>query len=217
MKHLLSLILGVSTLFGFGACDTCKKVPLTVAVDLSKKGTVYETDFQAPWNIWGSLVQFNIGVGYFVNADITALSQLTKEQQILFLQLTKEQQMISDAIRTGYIGHNLIPKRENQYFKLKVTLTPLGWASDEIDVVWEMGEWDWDSKRWLNRKEKHYSQGEKIEEVVSVPLYGGGDILMLADLQRLRNYHVRIESLEDVELPKGVSTNFKINRFSRKH
>ncbi|MGE4512122.1 MAG: hypothetical protein AB7D43_13585, partial [Sulfurimonadaceae bacterium] len=82
---------------------------------------------------------------------------------------------------------------------------------------WEMGEWDWDSKRWLNRKEKHYSQGEKIEEVVSVPLYGGGDILMLADLQRLRNYHVRIESLEDVELPKGVSTNFKINRFSRKH
>jgi len=189
-------MLGISTLFGFGACDICKKIPLSVAVDLSKKGTVYETDFQAPWNIWGSLVQFNIG---FRTEDIK----------------------ISQAISTGYRGHDLIPKRENQYFKLKVTLTPLGWASDAIDVVWEMGEWDWDSKRWLSRKEKHYSQGEKIEEVVSIPLYGGDKgsvkILMIADLQRLRNYHVRIESLEDVELPKGVSTDFTINRFSRKH
>jgi len=189
-------MLGISTLFGFGACDICKKIPLSVAVDLSKKGTVYETDFQAPWNIWGSLVQFNIG---FRTEDIK----------------------ISQAIGTGYRGRNLIPKKENQYFKLKITLTPLGWASDEIDVVLEQGEWDWDSKKWLNRKEKHYSQGEKIEEIVSVPLYGGDKgtvkILMLADLQRLRNYHVRIESLEDVELPKGVSTDFKINRFSRKH
>lgn len=202
MKHLLSLILGISTLFGFGACDTCKKVPLSVAVDLSKKGTVYETDFQAPWNIWGSLVEFYILVR-------TPAARFASD----------EENMISDAIRTGYRGHDLIPKRENQYFKLKVTLTPLGWASDEIDVVWEMGEWDWDSKKWLNRKEKHYSQGEKIEEVVSVPLYGGGygKTIMLADLQRLRNYHVRIESLEDVELPKGVSTDFMINRFSRKH
>ena len=36
------------------------KVPFSLEVDLSKKGTVYETDFQAPWNMWGTEVMFNL-------------------------------------------------------------------------------------------------------------------------------------------------------------
>ncbi|MDD5053521.1 MAG: hypothetical protein PHO27_12370 [Sulfuricurvum sp.] len=204
MKYIISLLLSASALFGFGECDTCAKVPLSVPVDFSKKGTVYETDFQAPWNIWGSLVSFELSVSYFFNSNITSYSQLTSEQE-----------EIDSAIRTGYMGSILIPKRENQYFKIKITLTPLGWASDDLTVISNL------NNGWLHRKENHFTKGQKIEEIVFVPLYGGdlgtGKMFVIADLQRLRNYHVRIESLEDVKLPKGVSTRFIINRFSSKH
>lgn len=187
----MSLLLSASALFGFGGCDTCEKVPLEVPVDFSKKGTVYETDFQAPSNIWGSLVGFYI---------------LVRIPDARFA--SNEENKIRDYISNGH-PQNLTP-----YFKVKITLIPLGWASDDVTVILN-------SKDWHNRKEKHYAKEQKIEEIVSAPLYGGdigtGKTLMIADLQRLRNYHVRVEILEDVELPKGVSTHFMINRFSTKH
>jgi len=195
MKYLLGLILAASALFGFGECEKCAKVPLTVPVDFSKKGTVYETSFQAPWNIWGSLVSFGLGASYEINS-----------------KLTQEQEKIYYSIRTGHRGNFLIPKEENQYFKLRVTLTPLGWASDDVMITFvETGIYT----------DKFYTKGQKIEKIVSIPLYGGdigyGKVFMIADLQRLRNYHIRVESLEDVELPKGVYTSFIINRYDTKH
>lgn len=198
MKYVMGLLLSASALFGFGECDTCVKVPLSAPVDFSKKGTVYETDFQAPWNIWGSLVSFELMVGYFKsNKDFT-----------------EEEKTIDGAIVTGYIGNSLVPKEKTPFFKLKITLTPLGSASDDITLILN-------AKSWNNRKEKYYSKGQKVEEIVLVPLYGGDlgpkKTIVIADLQRLRNYHVRVESIEDVELPKGVSTSFMINRFSTKH
>lgn len=206
MKYLLSLMLSVSALFGFGECEKCAKVPFSVLADFSKKGTVYETDFQAPWNIWGSLVGFYIGASYFFNSDIKSFSQLTKEQE-----------MISDFISgSATLQHPLYKEimSKNQYFKIKITLTPLDLASEEVKVIL-------DSKEWSERKEKNYTKGQKIEEIVLIPLYGGNKgsykTIIIADLQRLRNYHVRVESMEDVELPKGVSTGFMINRFSTKH
>ncbi len=189
MKYLLSAMLSISTLFGFGACDTCKKLPISVPVDFSKKGTVYETDFQAPWNIWGSLIQFDIGV-YTPDAR-SATDEVEK------------------VIRYIWNGH---PEDITPYFKVKITLIPLGWASDDIKVILN-------SSDWVNRKEKYYTKGQKIEEIVSLPLYGGGTlkVIMMADLQRLRNYHVKVEVLEDIELPKSVHTSFDINRASSKH
>jgi hypothetical protein len=200
MKYVISLLLlSALVLFGFGKCDTCVEVPFKVPVDFSKKGTVYETDFQAPWNIWGSLVSF----------------QLILHYSKPYGKLTKEEEDVDNTIRTGYIGNSLIPKEKNPYFKIKITLTPLGWASDNVTVVSNL------NNGWPSRKEKHYTKGQKIEEIVSVPLYGGyygyAKTLIIADLQRLRNYHVRVESLEDVELPKGIHMNFYINRFSSKH
>lgn len=193
MKYVMSLLLSASALFGFGGCDTCAKVPLEVPVDFSKKGTVYESDFKAPWNIWGSLVQFNLMVGFNVSS-----SSLLSEQE----------KKIDNYIWNGH------PENITPCFKVKITLTSIGWASEDVTVILNSAE-------WRNRKEKHYTTGQKIEEIVSVPLYGGekGHVktIMIADLQRLRNYHVRVESLEDVELPKGVSTKFVINRFSTKH
>lgn len=190
MKYLLGLILSALTLFGFGECDKCVKVPMSVPVDFSKKGTVYETDFQAPWNIWGSLVEFYILVR---TPDLSPL-------------LSEQERMLSGYVLNGH------PQKTTPYFKVKITLTPLGWASEDMTVILN-------SKEWRNRKEKHYTVGQTIEEIISVPLYGEGHgkTLMIADLQRLRNYHVRVESLENVELPKGVSTEFVINRFSAKH
>lgn len=198
MKYVMSLLLGASALFGFGECDTCATVPMSVPVDFSKKGTVYETDFQAPWNIWGSLVSFELVVGYFKSNR----------------EFTEGEKTIHGAIITGYIGNSLVPKEKTPFFKLKITLTPLGLASDDVTLILN-------GRSWNNRKEKYYSKGQKIEEIVLVPLYGGDlgpkKTIVIADLQRLRNYHVRVESLEDVELPKGVSTDFSINRFSSKH
>ena len=57
MKRLWCLLIG---LLPFGLSANEMKVPFSVPVDFSKKGTVYETDFQAPWNIWGSLVKFSL-------------------------------------------------------------------------------------------------------------------------------------------------------------
>ncbi len=85
-------------------------------------------------------------------------------------------------------------------------------ASDDIEVILN-------SSDWVNRKEKYYTKGT-IEEIVSLPLCGGGTnlrVIMIADLQRLRNYHVKVEVLEDIELPKGVHTSFDINTASSKH
>ena len=71
------------------------------------------------------------------------------------------------------------------------------------------------------KKGKLYTKGQMIEEIVlSVPLYGGGyrKTIMIADLQRLRNYHIRVESLEDIELPnfERLHIKFGIGRFDRK-
>lgn len=200
MKYVKSLLLlSLLTTFGFGRCDTCVKVPFKIPVDFSKKGTVYETDFKAPWNIWGSLVSFRLMVGFDKSYSL----------------LNEEEECISGAIWTGYKGRSLIPEEEIPYFKIKITLTPLGWASDNVTVISNL------NNGWSSRREKYYTKGQKIEEIVSVPLYGGekghAKTIIIADLQRLRNYHVRVESLEDVELPKGVSTDFNINRFSAKH
>lgn len=186
MRHIISIVLSISVLFGFGECA---KVPLEVAVDFSKKGTVYETDFQAPWNIWGSLVEFYI---------------LVRTPDVRFA--SDEERGIRNYILNGH------PHKSTPRIKMKITLSPLGRASENITVIL-------DSKEWRNRKEKHYTEGQKIEEIVSVPLYGDGygKRLIIADLQRLRNYHVRVESLENIELPKEVSTYFIINKFSTKH
>ncbi|OHD98158.1 MAG: hypothetical protein A3E21_05220 [Sulfurimonas sp. RIFCSPHIGHO2_12_FULL_36_9] len=193
MKYLLSLMLSALTLFGSDADgEKYQKVPLTVPVDFSKKGTVYETDFQAPWNIWGPLV------GFYIFAGIDWDTSSSEEYKI-----------------NGYIfrGH---PQKITPYFKVKITLTPLGWASNDV-TVWTRLIPNTDFVSEDSKKE--FKDGEKIELVVSAPLYGGGygKTLMIADLQRLRNYHVRVESLEDVELPKGVSINFHINRYDTKH
>lgn len=200
MKYVVvSLLLSTLALFGFGECDTCVEVPFSVPVDLSKKGTVYETDFQAPWNIWGSLVSFEL-IFHFYKP---------------YGKLTEEEKNIYGAIWTGYKGHSLIPQEEIPYFKIKITLIPLGWASDNVTVISNL------NNGRPSRREKDYTKGQKIEEVVTIPLFGGekghAKSIIIADLQRLRNYHIRVESLEDVELPQGVSTKFYINRFSSKH
>ncbi|MFA5453971.1 MAG: hypothetical protein WC272_01480 [Sulfurimonas sp.] len=193
------IVLAVLAMFSFSGCDEeYAKVPFSVPVDFSKKGTVYETNFQAPWNVWslkGSPVQLYIGMrtpDYRTGTD--------------------EEKRINNYIRTGVYRDadgKLIPTLETPYFKLKVTFTPLGWASDEVTI--------WTGAYFESKATKHeFKDGKKIEFVVSVPLYGGEKIIMIADLQRLRNYHIRIESLEDVELPQNVSTVFDINRIARK-
>jgi len=198
MKYLLSVMLSISTLFGFGACDTCKKLSISVPVDFSKKGTVYETDFQAPWNIWGSSIGFFI-VPIMDNKDIEVHKQ------------------VYDYISTGYKhdGDGYVkPPKNIPYFKIKITLIPLGWASHDVAILIN------------DKKEKLYTKGQKIEEIIFIPLYGRTPIvrnwysyktIMIADLQRLRNYHVRIESLESVEVPSFINTNLSIRATDRKH
>lgn len=189
------ITLAILAMFGFSGCnEEYAKVPFSVPVDFSNKGTVYETNFQAPWNIWGSWVKFALVARY--------------ERDI---ELTDEQRSIFYAIGSGKRDNIPIPKEENKYFKFKVTLTPLGWASNNVIIL--TGHY-YDSK--VIRHE--FKDGEKIEFVVSVPLYGWGTTknIMAADLQRLRNYHIRVESLEDIELPKDLILEFGINRNSTK-
>jgi hypothetical protein len=216
-KLLLRLFIG---LLPFGLNANEMKVPSDVEIDFSKKGTVYETDFQAPWNIWGSLVSFNLIVYYF------------NERGNTHTELTEEENQIADSIMYGKRNDIPIPKEENQYFKLKVTLTPLGWASNDIAITtidYSKEGWNKDESKfgWIIHgkdtwQKKEYKDDEKIEFIISIPLYGGSinfylKLIMIADLQRLRNYHIRVESLEDVELPKDIKTKFDINRESTKH
>ncbi len=193
MKRLWIVLMG---LLPFGLYAKEMKVPFSIPVDFSKKGTVYETDFQAPWNILGSEVRFELAIGYFLG----------------YTKLTEEQGLTEYAIDKGMKNNIPIPKEEQQSFKLKVTLTPLGWASNDVTI--------WSGASWFPEMTKKEYQGEKIEFVAIVPLYGGdydgGKNIMIADLQRLRNYHIQIESLENVELPIGVKTAFRIRKHSRK-
>lgn len=188
------ITLAILAMFGFSGCnEEYAKVPFSVEVDLSKKGTVYETDFQAPWNIWGSWVSFNLGTN------------------ITWETLDSYEGKVFNLLRTGYKDGVSISEEENQYFKLKVTLTPLGWASDNM-TIWSGASW------FPEMTKKEFKDGEKIEFIATVPLYGWGitKTIMIADLQRLRNYHIRVESLEDVELPRDVKTTFEIRKHSRK-
>lgn len=213
------LFLALIAMFGFSGChENYKKVPFSVEVDFSKKGTVYETDFMAPWNMWGSEVYFSLIINYFDALGYTNT------------RLNEEQWELKGSINHGLRNGIPIPKEEQQYFKLKVTLTPLGWESDNIEIKtidYSKEAWIKDDYKWFYEKNnqiiKEFKNSEKIEFIVSIPLYGGkepnqGDkTIMIADLQRLRNYHIRVESLEDVELPKDVKTKFDINRYSTKH
>lgn len=229
-KRLWCLLMGLLP-FGLNADEM--KVPFSVPVDFSKKGTVYETDFQAPWNIWGSLVEF--GFGIFLSSKPSVPSFKTHGQQ--YYRHTDEEEKLEYSIDFGARGEKPITKEEQQYFKLKVTLTPLGWASNNIEIktinylkakFHERADgtkynWSYDRYKWMYQEDtwqtKEY-KGEKIEFIIQIPLYGGangtgsGKTIMIADLQRLRNYHIKIESLENVKLPKDVETNFSINPFS---
>ena len=198
MKYLLSIILSMSTLFGFGACDTCKKLPISVPVDFSKKGIVYEIDFQAPWNIWGS----NIGFFIVPKMNIEDRNKYSK---------------IYEYINTGYRHDGdgyLKPPKNIPFIKVKITLTPLGWASHDVVILYS------------DRKEKFFTKKDIIEITASIPLYGSTPIvidwfdhktIMIANLQRLRNYHVKIETLDNVEIPKFINTEFCIRQIDRKH
>lgn len=184
-------------LLPFGLNANEMKVPFTVPVDFSKKGTVYETDFQAPWNMWGSLVEF------YMSPNIEWETSSSEEFRI------------AGYIRTGEYSDaegKPIQTTETPCFKFKVTLMPLGFASDNVTI--------WSGAGWFpEMTKKEFKNVENVEFIASVPLYGWGSTktIMIADLQRLSNYHIKIESLEDVELPKDVKTIFGINRFSSKH
>ncbi len=203
-----------------------KKVPFDVPVDFSKKGTVYETDFQAPWNIWGSLVSFNL----FFTCNPSIPKYATNGS--LYYMCTEEEKQIKYSIDFATRDGKLIPKEENQYFKLKVTLTPLGWASNNVEIVTIdylkaefSGRIDGTQFSWLYKKgiwqKKEYKDDKKIEFTISIPLYGGhndgGKTIMVADLQRLSKYHIKVESLEDVEVPDGINIGFRIEKSSTKH
>ncbi|MCG3664424.1 hypothetical protein L5F09_01520 [Aliarcobacter butzleri] len=212
MKMLFYLLMGLLP-FTLNADE--KKVPFYVPVDFSKKGTVYETDFKTPWNIWGSTISFHLYITYFKR----------------YTQMTEEERQIDSYIQYGNRNGKTLPEglKDNQYFKLKATLTPLGWASNKIKVSTvdyskiSIGETNFS---WMHKdgtwKRKMYQDDEKIEFIINIPLYDGytgtgGKYIMLADLQRLRNYHIKVESLEDVELPEGVTTKFAIDGHSTKH
>ncbi|MCK9546574.1 MAG: hypothetical protein M0Q25_07690 [Sulfurospirillaceae bacterium] len=214
--RVINLIFTLLIALGLSGCTKeYMKVPFSVEVDFSKKGTVYETDFKAPWNIWGSEVEFSLYVS----------------QDKRYSERTEEEEELLRAIRFGTRLGIKLPEglKDNQYFKLKVTLTPLGWASNEIRVhtidysKTNRGEgqfgWMYEDGTWTR---KMYQKDEKIEFIIDIPLYDGeggqgGKYIMIADLQRLRNYHIRVESLEDVELPEGVKIGFGINRERSKY
>ena len=217
--RVINLIFTLLIALGLSGCTKeYMKVPFSVEVDFSKKGTVYETDFKAPWNIWGSVVAFSLVITHVA-------------QDKRYFSRTKEEESLLRYIRFGNRLGTKLPEglKDNQYFKLKVTLTPLGWASNEIRVhtidysKTNRGEgqfgWMYEDGTWTR---KMYQKDEKIEFIIDIPLYDGvggrgGKYIMLADLQRLRNYHIRVESLEDVELPEGLKIRFAIERHSRKH
>lgn len=221
MKKILYLLIA---LLPFNLNANEMKVPFQVEVDLSKKGTVYETDFKTSINIWSTLfAPFEYSVDCFLTVRVgseRSVSKFTPRGEQYYTH-TDEEQALDYSLDSGKKkGNTPISKEENPYFKLKVTLTPLGWASNKIEVStlnydyprlftrvnknydWMLWEIDW--------IRKEYKNDEKIEFEISIPLYGGGrakngqKTIMIADLQRLRNYHIRVESLEDVELPKDV-------------
>ncbi len=181
MKRLWWLLIG---LLPFGLSANEMKVPFSVPVDFSKKGTIYETDFKTSMNPFGSEVSFQL----FPEID--------------WVSSNSEEYKISRYIFEGH------PQKITSYFKIKITLIPLGWASNDITI-------------WIKKVKKEFTKGQRIEEIVSVPLYGGGfsKTLMIADLQRLRNYHIKVESLEDVELPTTdcLHIKFAIEEYSAKH
>lgn len=206
--RIKSILFTVLAMFGFSGCgEEYTKVPFSVPVDFSKKGTVYETNFKTTFNPFGS------EVGFYVYSS--HVSQKKK-----YSERTEDEKAINYYLRTGVLydeNNRVIPTEETPYFKLKVTLTPLGWASNNITI--RIADY---SKAGYGKnaiwQEKEYKNGEKIEFITTLQLYSNSSdkTFMIADLQRLRNYHIRVESLEDIELPDGVYIGFAIEEYSRK-
>ncbi|WP_419774377.1 hypothetical protein [Halarcobacter sp.] len=195
MKLIPNILIAILSIFFFSACNSeSEKLPILTYVDFSKKGTIYETDFTVPFNIWGSNVAFTL---FPDGKDYS--KEYTKEQEDIFYKM-----------------RYLKPIKETPYFKVKITLKPLfkSYSDTEI-IVGKNGKFE----------TKVYKRNETIEEIVSLPLYGrhlinsrGSDkALIIADLQRFRSYHVKIEVLEDAKIPEFVKTKFGIESKSRKH
>lgn len=195
MKLIPSILLTLFSLASFSFCSSdYKKLPILVPMDFSKKGTVYETDFKVPFNIWGSKVAFTLFPG---GKDYS--KEYSKEQNDIFYKM-----------------RSLEPIKKTPYFKVKITLKPLFKSFFNTEIyVGKNGKIE----------TKIYKSDEIIEEIVLLPLYGSHAInsrgsdkaLIIADLQRLRTYHVKIEILEDVKIPKFIKTKFGIENKSRKH
>ncbi len=184
--YILGTITIVLALAYRGCQPSYTNIPNTSDLDFSKKGTTYETEFIVPVNIFGSWIYF----------DFAVYAQRGHKE---------ETNIESEKIRTGKDeNYKPIPPEKNQYFKFKITLTPLGWASKEIEY-------------WTPSKKRNTNTKDKIEEIVILPLYDSPDLIMSAELQQYRSYHVKIESLQDVQLPKYFKTRFEIEEGSTKH
>lgn len=191
MKLIPNILIAILSIFFFSGCNSeSEKLPILTYVDFSKKGTIYETDFTVPFNIWGSNVAFTL----FTTGEDFPIGH-NEEQNKIFM-------------KTLFLK----PIKETPYFKVKITLKPLFKSYSETPVL-------------IGRKEKKeikiYKKNETIEEIVSLPLYGKHTLsdkaLIIADLQRFRSYHVKIEVLEDAKIPEFVKTKFGIEMYDTKH
>ncbi|WP_419774376.1 hypothetical protein [Halarcobacter sp.] len=191
MKLIPNILIAILSIFFFSGCNSeSEKLPILTYVDFSKKGTIYETDFTVPFNIWGSNVAFTL----FTTGEDFPIGH-NEEQNKIFM-------------KTLFLK----PIKETPYFKVKITLKPLfkSYSNTEI-IIGKNGKIE----------TKVYKRNETIEEIVSLPLYGRHTLsdkaLIIADLQRFKRYHVKIEVLEDAKIPEFVKTKFGIEMYDTKH
>lgn len=187
------------------------KYPIKVPFAVEKAGTVYETNFTAPYwfNLGSRLTEISIGFVETIPerfaSDLTARSNSSLDEGDRFYMTIE--QLVGVVFSYGSSTKEPVMSYPGTEFIVKLTLTPISNLSRPI--VYDTGHYNGHRKKALNSKEDSLSLVVNMADFGHASsLFRGGRVKVLAyvDLEMGESYHVSVESLNDVPLPQGFET-----------
>ncbi len=172
---------------------------VSVPFDVSKAGTVYETDIKIPYT-GKDRYQFSI------DFTETNLERAKQDRESYRSSKRKARNTLSKITGEYSFIANRKCKRDVMRVRgakimLKLTVTPLTKTSKPMD--YSLGGY------YFTCRNKLSSSQESIEVVLDMSEYHGEEIIY-AGLELGASYHVKLENLNNVAIPQGISTDFVI-------
>ena len=188
------------------------KYPIKVPFAVEKAGTVYETNFTAPYwfNLGSRLTEISIGFVDMVpgrlDADLEAYSRAIIDDGI-HDKFTTIQRLLGVKFSKSSGIEKPVMTYSGAEFVVRLTLTPHNNVGNSI--IYDTGHYNGRRKRTLETPETPLVLiANMVEYGPEASLFRDGQVKILAyaDLEMGGSYHLRVESLNDVPLPEGFET-----------